>query len=149
MATLGTFTAGQVLTAAELNAIGTWTAFTPSWENLTVGNGTQDFYYAQINDVLHIVGRLTFGSTTAITGGFIRFASPVGNLNAEWIGQTILRDEGTASRAGICVTSGNNVIIQYFSVSGTFVNIANVNATAPHTWATTDHIRVSLTARLA
>lgn len=30
MATLGTFSAGQVLTAAELNDIGTWTTYTPT-----------------------------------------------------------------------------------------------------------------------
>jgi hypothetical protein len=31
MATFGTFTAGQVLTAAELNTAGEWQAYTPTW----------------------------------------------------------------------------------------------------------------------
>jgi hypothetical protein len=31
MATFGTFVAGQVLTAAELNGAGAWQSYTPSW----------------------------------------------------------------------------------------------------------------------
>lgn len=149
MTALGDFTSGDVLTAADLNAIGTWTAFTPSWENLTVGNGTQSFYYCQINDVLHIEGRLTWGSTTAITGSFIRFAAPVGTLSANFLAKTLLRDDGVASRQGPGVQSGNNILVQYFIVAGSVINGGNVNATNPHTWTTNDYIQVSVTARLA
>ena len=52
MATFGTFASGQVLTAAELNAAGTWTSFTPSWVNLTPGNGVVSAAYSQFNKIL-------------------------------------------------------------------------------------------------
>ena len=64
MATLGTFTAGQVLTAAELNAIGTWTTYTP-----TVTNWTGTFSkaeYSQINEI--VFWRLAFESNSTSTG---------------------------------------------------------------------------------
>ena len=31
------FTSGNILNASELNAIGDWTAFTPTWGNVTLG----------------------------------------------------------------------------------------------------------------
>ena len=149
MTALGDFSSGDVLTAADMNAIGTWTAFTPVWDNLTVGNGTQAFYYCQINDVLHIQGILTWGSTTAITGSFIRFASPVSSINTQWVGIAQLREDGVATRTGMTAASGDKVLIQYVNVSGALVNVANVSASNPFTWGTNDYIRISLTARLA
>jgi hypothetical protein len=148
MTALGDFSSGDVLTAADLNAIGTWTAFTPSWTNLTVGNGTQTFYYCQINDVLMIEGRLNWGSTTAITSNYIRFAAPVGTMSTDFIGQTWLRDDGVSSYQGIVSTSGNNVIIQYYQVSGSKIIIGNVRSDLPFTWTTGDYFYLSMQTRL-
>jgi hypothetical protein len=67
MATLGNFTAA-VLTAAELNAIGTWTTWTPTWSGITVGNGTTVARYSQINKVVHCRVQFTLGSTSSIAG---------------------------------------------------------------------------------
>jgi len=149
MTALGDFSSGDVLTAADLNAIGTWTAFTPVWDNLTVGNGTQAFYYCQLNDVLHIQGLLTWGSTTAITGSFIRFQSPVSSINTNWVGNAQFREDGVATKVGHGVASGDKVLFQYFSVSGSFVNVGNVSASNPFTWGTNDSLKFTLTARLS
>jgi hypothetical protein len=76
MTALGDFSSGDVLTAADLNVIGTWTAFTPSWTNLTVGDATQSAQYSVINEICHVHGFIDFGSTTTITGS-VYFAAPV------------------------------------------------------------------------
>lgn len=146
MATPFPFASGDVLTAAELNDIGEWVAFTPSWDNLTVGNAVQSFYYAQVNGVLFIQGRITFGSTTAISGSYIRFSSPVGDINNQWVGNAQMRNDGVATRLGCTIASGNNVLIQYVTTS---LNMANVTATAPFTFGENDWIRLTLTARLS
>ena len=47
------FTAGAVLTAAQLNQIGDFESFTPSWTNLTVGDATQQAKFAQVNEIVY------------------------------------------------------------------------------------------------
>ena len=46
------FTAGNTLTAAQLNQIGDFESFTPSWTNVTVGNATQQGKFAQVNEIV-------------------------------------------------------------------------------------------------
>jgi hypothetical protein len=79
MATLGTFVAGQVLTAAELNAIGTWQAWTPT---VTASTGTFTTTtvnlarYTMINDL--VVGQFSITVTTIGTAsGNMIFTTPV------------------------------------------------------------------------
>ena len=48
-------------------AVGEWTSYTPSWTNLTVGNGTVIAEYAQINEIVFYRIKLTFGSTTSVS----------------------------------------------------------------------------------
>ena len=45
------FASGAVLTAAQLNAIGDYTAFTPTWSNVTPGgSATNAGFYAEVNE---------------------------------------------------------------------------------------------------
>lgn len=76
MTALGSFVAGDVLTAADMNAIATWTTWTPSWSGITVGNGTTVARYAQINKVIHCRVQFTVGSTSSIAGP-VTFTLPV------------------------------------------------------------------------
>lgn len=143
------FASGEVLTAANMNSIGAWTSFAPSWNGLTVGDGIQSFYYAQVNEMLTIVGRITFGSTTTVSGA-ISMNSPVtGTLEDDAIGSAQLRDSGVATRIGVVGTTSNTVTIYYHSVSGSLINLANTSPTAPFTWANGDWIKISITARVS
>lgn len=77
MATLGTFTAGQVLTAAELNAIGTWTSYTPTvTQGATVTATVLYSKYSQINDVVHWVYSLVLTSA-GTAGQWLQLSLPV------------------------------------------------------------------------
>ena len=144
------FTSGQVLTAAELNSIGEATAFTPSWTNLTVGNGTQSFYYAQVQDILLIDGELVFGSTTAITGN-VDFSNPVGTLAVSGvpIGIAYLADAdgagGAVARNKLATISSAINQWRIFSqeVSGSLIQSKDLSSSSPFTWATGDRIRIS------
>ena len=46
------FSAGAVLTAAQLNQIGDFESWTPTWTNLTVGSATVQAQYAQVNELV-------------------------------------------------------------------------------------------------
>lgn len=81
MATLGNFSPGDVLTAADMNAIGTWTAFTPVWTadgtTPSLGNGSLWGRYVQINKLVIAQVGIQFGSTTTQGTGQWRIGYPV------------------------------------------------------------------------
>lgn len=156
MATLGTFTAGQVLTAAELNAISTWTAFTPSWTTgVTVGNGINDARYIQLNELVIVYVDFELGSTSAITGD-VRMVLPV-NAFIYWEPATNLRgfagDVSTATYYPLMGTaySGSYVRIRAMSASSSYVVHANLASNVPigTGWATGDHLIFSTSYKAA
>jgi hypothetical protein len=63
------FSAGAILTAAELNSIGDYDeSGTPDWvQGITAGNATQNLAWAQINEVVHFELEFIAGSTTSYT----------------------------------------------------------------------------------
>ena len=120
-----------------------WTAFTPTWTNLTVGNGTQSFRYVQIGNTVVLRGSITLGSTSSISGA-VSFALPV---NADMptnspAGTVNLIDGGTTEYFGPANISGNTLSIRVFNASGTHLQNNGVNATTPFTWTNTDSIIV-------
>jgi len=143
MATLGTFVSGQVLTAAELNDIGTWTDFTPVWTNLTVGNGTVTARYCQINDIVFVVGGITFGSTTSISGS-VSINHPVGSRAAgvdhPYNGVTQFVDAGTTVFIGHPIVFSTTANFRVLNAASTYAQIAVLSSTIPFTWTTNDQI---------
>lgn len=49
------------------SSIGAWTAYTPTWGNVSVGNGSVDATYTQIGKTVLVQAKLSFGSTTTNT----------------------------------------------------------------------------------
>lgn len=63
MATFGTFVAGQVLTAAELNAAGAWQDYTPSWtQSATITKTVNWARYTQFNKLVVVNIKMTASS---------------------------------------------------------------------------------------
>jgi NAD dependent epimerase/dehydratase family enzyme len=142
------FVAGSVLQASELNGIGETTAYTPTWTNLTVGNGTQSWKYIRINDTIQIVGSLIFGSTTSVTG-LITHNFPVAVDTTTFsavIGWATFQDTGIGTYPAAIYQLGSNQFgIYAVAANGTYVGpIAASSATVPFTWANTDEIRINL-----
>ena len=146
MTALGDFTAGDVLQASDLNAIGAWTAFTPSWNNFTVGNGTQDFAYCLINNVMLLNGFLTL-CTTSVMGSNPSFNLPASKtVQRPAIAGVTARDFGVATRLfyAVPVTGSTTIGFSYWTPAGSVINNAAVSATTPWTWANGDYIRISI-----
>ena len=117
-----------------------WKTFTPSWTNVTVGNGTQEARYRYVPGGMWMYGSLTFGSTTNVTGNVqLTVAnSETAALSGHQVGTARYFDTGTRNYVGICRLSSTTVIAFDHTESG---NSGIVNASNPiAAWATGDVI---------
>ena len=140
MTALGEFSSNDVLTAADLNAIGTWTTFTPVWTNLTVGNGTVSAQYCEINDLVLVAASITLGSTSSVSGS-IAINHPVGSRGGSFSpynGVCLLADTGTLNYIGHVFVATTTAVPRAMKTDTTYMNIANTSATVPFTWTSTD-----------
>lgn len=124
----------------------TWGAYTPTWTNVTVGNGTLDFQYAQIGKIVFVHGTLTFGSTTSVSGE-PQFTLPVTAVSydakAPVQGNCTLVDTGTETYFGsMLFNSTTKVAIRKFGLTGSSLVTSAISSTAPFTWTTGDIIAV-------
>jgi len=147
------FSSGAVLTAANLNAIGEWTSFTPSWTNFTPGvNATENWWYAVINGVLHVTGRTVLGTTSSVTGA-IRMDVPTGTMfsaQRQAVGVLQMREAGaSANYVGVWEQyDTTKVQADYFEVSGSLIESTPTNTNDPFAWGNNDQIRGSFTVHL-
>jgi len=147
MTALGDFSSGDVLTAADMNAIGTYVSYTPTFIDLTVGNGVINFTYSKINKFVHVHGTLTFGSTTSITATPV-MSLPVAKINIglEAIGTGYLGDSGTATYMmyPLAISTTTVALFRADHTVGSTVVEGAATATSPFTWTTGDRINVNL-----
>lgn len=148
--TAPTFSAGAVLTAAQqnilsgnLNIIGdAMPAVTPTYTNFTLGNGTVTAEAAIAGKWVRYSGKITFGSTTAVTGT-IRISLPATAASSTFgdplVGMATLFDTSApARRYRICaLQSGTEFYMADLSDT-------RVDNTAPWTWGTGDTLAWTL-----
>ena len=140
-------TAIEALGDAIDTSVGTgllaWTAYTPTFTNLTVGNGTIDFKFVQIGKTVHARGSLVFGSTTTVTGSII-FSTPVAAITAggnPHVANATMNDSGTATFTGhLSLNNTTNFQLQAQRADATYTTRTVANATVPFTWTTNDAI---------
>jgi hypothetical protein len=119
-----------------------WTTWTPSWTNLTVGNGTLSAAYKQIGKTVHFSLFLTFGNTTSVAGN-VSLAAPINNKR-DTPAQGLYGDSGVNTLVGCPIVSGNVIYIRCENSSGTYGTAsANMSATVPFTWTTNDALVIS------
>ena len=123
---------------------GTWT---PSWTNLTIGNGTQAHIYTKVGNTVILEGVITLGSTSSISGSLNDATLPfTPNTSQRAFGTAYYLDNGTANYVGtIFVTESNSLPLVTRNTSGTYETYSNLSSTVPFTWTTGDVIRYSIT----
>ena len=141
----------SVLTAASgettgLKYSGLSNSFTPTWTNLTVGNGTNTASYVQVGKIVHIVGKIVFGSTTSITG-HPGFTLPITAKNESGVPGTVeYADYGVAGWFGHMFMSGTTYANFWtVNVAGTYPSWASVSSTVPFTFGSNDFFAYRLT----
>ena len=93
MATFGTFAAGQVLTAAELNTTGAWTSYTPTFtQSATITKTVNWAKYMQLGDLVFVNLKMT-ASSAGTTNNKILIGLPVNASSDNFLmGQLIYFD---------------------------------------------------------
>ena len=123
--------------ATGLKYSGAWTTWTPSYTNITVGNGTVDARWCRIGKVVNVYWRFTLGSTSSI-GAVPQFTLPVGADYPQRSSNGILTDQGTANYVGYAQIEGGTLYPSSILSNGTYASVGSVNSTTPFTWTNTD-----------
>lgn len=118
-------------------------AYTPTWTNLTVGDGVVVARVGYVGDLVRARGQITFGSTTAVTGN-IQQDIPYG----------LTSDAAPSYGTGLGNDADGSRIYPFLSTVAPaddqigFVHAETggvVNATSPFTWATGDVLAWDIT----
>jgi hypothetical protein len=123
--------------ATGLNWTGAWTTWTPTWTNLTVGNGTTIARYVRIANTVTFSLQFTFGSTSVITGD-VSATLPITPVTDTSVFARFL-DSGTANYIGFarCGTGGTINILTPVA-NQTYLPYTSLSALVPFTWTTSD-----------
>jgi hypothetical protein len=77
MATFGTFTTGQVLTAAELNTAGVWQSYTPTWtQDVAITKTVNWARYTELNKLVTVNIKMT-ASSAGTANNIVKIGLPV------------------------------------------------------------------------
>lgn len=148
MAKLGTFSAAQVWTAAELNAgAAAWTTWTPTLTNITVGNGTQVAKYAFFGRTVFAKWRFTLGSTSVMSSG-PTISLPVAMADSlEMHESRVMAYDASAflPYPGAGYVVGASFVPQVVNTAGTYAVLTAITATVPFTWTTSDYLQFLVT----
>lgn len=122
-----------------------WVTFTPTLTNITLGNGTLTARYKQIGKTVLGQVRLTFGTTTSITGAPTRVNLPVTAATAnDFSFPMYILDSGTADYVGRAQLFNTAYLELYVNnVAGTYGAISAISATVPMTWTTNDKFSIN------
>jgi hypothetical protein len=158
--TPGTAVAGDVLTAAfwnsnvrdNMNAIGTWTTWTPTLVGFTQGNGTLEGRYMQAGKTVAFRFYFKAGTTSTFAAVPFTFTLPVAANTASDYSQFgfngVLHENGVQMIPGIGVMgfaaiSTTVVEICYWLTGGAFAGLGQCYSAAPFGWGTGDKIVIN------
>jgi hypothetical protein len=145
--------ADAAVTPAKLIAgTGTgWTlqTYTPTWTNLTTGNGTNSAFYIQVGKIVYVNGRFTLGTTSAVGSNpfFSLPVTPSSHYNAtnyqNYIGSGVaaLGAVNFDMKISINPTSGASaaqIIFLNHVTNATYDTWSGASSTVPATWANLD-----------
>ena len=129
-------------------------SFTPTFNNLTVGNATVTGKYTKIGNLVFVQGEIVWGSTTSATSS----GTQISNLpftianDIEPFGNAYITDSGTASYFGKVQGTVNSTVLQFqeqnSGSSGNPVSAGNVTGSSPFTWTTNDVFKFEMTYRV-
>jgi hypothetical protein len=142
---LKTSWSAAALTETDINTYlthtgGAFDTWTPTWSNLTVGNGTVTARYWRAGRFVICGIRVDFGSTTSITGSpSFTLPATAASTALDWNNVLNLTDTGSGTYRGIIrLATTAAAEIRYESVAGSLIALQAVSSSAPFTWTTGD-----------
>jgi hypothetical protein len=128
---------------------GAWIAYTPTFTNFTLGNGTIAFRYTQIGKTVHLHGSITLG-TTSIMGSILGVSFPVNSssntLNRTLLGSAYIEDAEISAHTAM-VRKNTDTEFQLFVLRSDALYVTGVplSTTVPFIWGTGDFVRFTIT----
>lgn len=126
--------------------MGTWTSWTPTLTNLTLGSGTSVAAYARVGRMIHWRWAFTLGAGSAVgtDPSFTLPVAPAASHAGDYImGRALLGDVGSNIFDGILTfVSASTCRVYAVNTAGTYASRSSITATVPHTWASPDFISV-------
>lgn len=118
-----------------------WSAFTPTFTGITVGNGVFDCAQMTVGKTILARYKFTFGTTSAVTAG-VTVTSPAAAIAASSSNALVnLEHNGVSSSPGKAVLTSTSVFAIYAQNSaGTYILDVDLSSTIPFTWDTGDII---------
>ena len=137
------------LSTPQTTEIGAWQTYTPTWVNITIGNGTVVARYTVVNKTVTVQVKFTLGSTSVIgSGGAITMSLPVTSATAQYTAAVSLIGIGAANDPGVVTyqlwtlwASSTTVAFGYMTSS----RYQEIFSTGPFTWNTNDVFTCSFT----
>ena len=133
-----------------IGAGASWSAWTPTWTNLTVGNATQTARYSQSGKTVFFSLKLVLGSTSSVASSpnFTFPVTPASVTAAQAsVVQVVYLDAGTAGYLGTSDPRNRTTTTITINAPSNTVQLQeqdrSVSSTVPFTWVSTDTIWVS------
>ncbi len=134
------------------NLVGAWGAWSPSYANLTIGNGTVVARYVEIGQTVHAYFSFVLGSTSAV-GTAPTVSTPVtassSYLTGQKVGVCSLFDNGSNEQGGIVTlasTTTFGLFYPHLNVGGIeLLTETQIDASNPFTWTIGDSISFAVT----
>lgn len=118
-----------------------WQAWTPTYTNLTVGNGIVTAKYQQIGKTVNFIFFFQMGSTSSM-GSVPQMTMPVTPANDFGTYTVHINDFGTTQYFGAVDTSAGKFYPTVWIATGSYVQISYLAATTPMTWTTNDSMTI-------
>lgn len=124
---------------------GAWTSYTPTFTNLTVGNGSYTARYCQIGKNVDVFFKFTFGSSSSISS-FPTISVPVNfAYTGVMLGDNSYVDSGATFYNGTnFVASASTIWMGAIVTSNPYGSVGVLSSTVPFTWGTADEIVIRL-----
>ena len=137
-------TLGDAIDASVGTGLLAWTSYTPTFTNLTLGNGVIDFKYALLGKNVFVRGTLTWGTTTSATASGLVISTPVTASTASGspvVGSARYNDTGTENYIGTVGLSGaGSFAFNIVNASATYAVLRAITNAIPMTWVSTDQV---------
>ncbi len=132
--------------AASDHAFGSWDDWTPTYTQMTVGNGTRVARFVKgASGLVTVYYRLEFGTTTAITAGNPTISLPVnadsvyGTAGSNTVGTGYMEPGGSQPVMGdIRIASATHFGFGFYHLHGSNIERDDIAPGAPFTWGTGD-----------
>ena len=127
---------------SKLTTPGAWTSYTPSWTNITVGNGTVTAKYMAVGKTVSFMINFTLGSTSSI-GSLASVTLPVTAASGSYVFNGWAGDAGTQDYILAVRSSGSSANIYAVGAGSANATVIFTSSTVPFTWGSNDYLLIS------